>query len=272
MSDYLFEKEINIIGLRRSGKHALYMWLLPYLKNAIVQSNTRFNFILGRRFRTFFSHHQKEIDVVFTDDTRIEKEDFIGNYVCTVEDCYPSEIGRMLNDPEYEYNVRKIYLAEKYHRKFFSKQIFNIIVLRTPHNNLASALAKGGAGGKNAKTGAMFRDLWIQYAKEVVGSNNYIPNKVIFLFDKWFTDESYRRSLASLLGFTFFTDSGLNQISNLGSSFDDKEEFQYNAQKLDVLNRWKYYIDHPSFCDAVENKLVMNLAVKIFGDQMEWIK
>ena len=89
-------------------------------------------------------------------------------------------------------------------------------------------------------------------------------------FDDWFANKTYRKKIAEQLNLNF-SDAGLNTIMPMGwgkkgSSFD-KMEYDGNAQKMKVLDRWKEYKDNPvEFTNVLKmNNELREMSEKIFG-------
>lgn len=111
-----------------------------------------------------------------------------------------------------------------------SAQTINILVLRDPFNMWVGNMP----GNKQHDP-----QLWKIYAQEFVGETSFLPNKVCINFNKWFSNQDYRKEISRQLGVTF-SDQGLNVVSNRGggSTFDGTK-FDGQAQKMNVLGRWE---------------------------------
>ena len=119
--------------------------------------------------------------------------------------------------------------------------------------------------------------LWECYAKEILGETNYCPSKIPILFDQWFIDEEYRRSIIEELGFEF-TDAGKNivaAIQNKGSSFDGLK-YSQEAEKMKVLDRWKNYKGNRIFKNIfLHYSNLVEYNNRIFGENeeiTEWLE
>ena len=89
------------------------------------------------------------------------------------------------------------------------------------------------------------------YAKEIQKETSYLfdetitpMTKVGILYNKWFTDQEYRKEISKKLRLEF-TDNGLQYVNNFGfgSSFD-KKKYQGNAQAMKVNERWRQIMKH----------------------------
>ena len=254
MDDYLFEKEVRIFGLKRSGMHGASAWIFGHFgkPKAVVQNNTHLTF-MERLTRDWFELRLRRV-----------KEPVC--YINIIEHDELSMIHNKLHDSKYEYNVEKARFAEKYNKKFFSRDEYNVLIVRNPFNNLAS-LSKMRPS-LTQKLIPTFKEMWIQYAEEALFKTNWLFPKVVFLFDKWFSNEEYRKELSLALGCSF-TDAGLNRIhGSIGSSFDGKR-FDGKAQEMNVLGRWKQLEnkeDYVYILDEGIRKLWLKLTKKLeFG-------
>lgn len=86
---------------------------------------------------------------------------------------------------------------------------------------------------------AAVRDLWVEYAQAIRDSDGSTFTPV--LYDRWFTERSYRDEVAESLGFTN-RDSGVDYVPGHGegSSFDGTA-FQGHAHEMGTLDRWRMF-------------------------------
>ena len=84
-------------------------------------------------------------------------------------------------------------------------------------------------------------------------------------FNAWFADEAYRRQIAESFGFSF-SDRGRDEVSGDGggSSFSG-QEFQDRARDMDVLSRWRHFVNDPIYRSALDDETI-ELSNRIFGD------
>lgn len=84
------------------------------------------------------------------------------------------------------------------------------------------------------------KNRWKKYAAEFLNQTNYLGDKVLILFDKWISDQEYRKQIAIDLGFEF-SDSGFQKMGQYGSSFN-------TGVNLDSLkSRFEMYQDDEFF-------------------------
>jgi len=265
------QKEFRILGLRRSGNHAIINWIGKQVKgNSVFINQVRplenpyrdqyeSQVLLGRKL--------PEGDWKYRDIDWWEKEKR-GEF--SHKDCliYSYE------DQELEKVTRSSF--EKKHDIYLGKseERFDVIVMRDPFNLLASRLKT-----KPRKTGPNFSmlevysrryslpELWISYAKECLGETSFLSSKKVFInYNKWFSDITYRKEIAAQLNIEF-TDDGFNDvsISGRGSSFDGTKHTG-EAYKMDVLNRWKLFTDNSVYRQLLNTNELVNYSIKLFGE------
>ena len=139
------------------------------------------------------------------------------------------------------------------------ERFINLLLIRDPFNLFASRFR----GRWQISNALRARKLWKMYAREFLGDQNKISNKVCLKFNDWFSDESYRRWVSSQFG-QEFTDEGKNSLGHWGSSFDGKI-FKTNANEMKVLDRWQSYIDHDDFLTIISDPELLELSRRIFG-------
>ncbi|NJL02167.1 MAG: hypothetical protein HC910_16975 [Spirulinaceae cyanobacterium SM2_1_0] len=249
------EKEIRMVGLRRTGNHALIRWLkrqhagrFRHLNDIPVYENP-----FRHEYEYWCDHYPeypKEIE-------RIRQES-LGNFVPTECLVYNYE----------DHPLSKIVDSKFWakHDMYFgrSQRIYDLIILRDPFNLLASRIRRGFLAIKS--TQISFVDLWLEYAKEFLGETNYLQNeKICVNYNLWVDNIDYRRELAEKLAMNF-TDAGIDEVSKRagGSSFDGTE-FTGQAAKMDVHGRWKKLIDDPAYRRLVSNDELFAYSEKIFG-------
>lgn len=265
--NYLTSNEIHVCGLQRTGQHAISAWLIGHFDNVCFRNgmppknNIRnknkslcppfWYFELNKKKFTWESSN--EWNIRDNQDAIILGTEYLDTGVELASDL----------------TQRKKEIAQNTNHNKFSEKENYILVLRSPWNHLASVLR-----WKNRwylKNKHRFIKGWLNSAREYLGITNLIPNpKICLNYDKWFVDKKYRQSISKQLGLRF-SDRGLNIVMPVGwgkkgSSFDQME-YNHNAQKMKVLERWKEYQDNTI---EFKNVLKMNdelreMAIKIFG-------
>jgi len=230
----LFEREIRVLGMKRSGTHAIATWLFGHFrkKDCMVLNNSSLS--LKKIYR---NNKNKAAAAQFPLKlSKLRKMKPNGGLINIVESLSLDEAARKLNDDRSSYNVLKRYYVEQYGVDRFSHREYSILLYRSCFNHLSSILNHYGLWKHVAID---FIEMSTQYELEAMGVTNRIPNKVVVLYDRWFSDIEYRKSISAKLGLRH-TDKLLNKIWRLGSTFaKSKDEFQWRAQEMDVLNRYK---------------------------------
>ena len=126
-----------------------------------------------------------------------------------------------------------------------------IVMVRDLRNLMASRMQRMGVGHELCALSK--KDLWLEYAGQVAGTEDYFPGKNVIgiNYNRWFVGRKYRQDIIDqinqVLGTSYpFTDADLQRVSRIGggSSFDGNN-YDGQAQKMKVLERWKKFKDHP---------------------------
>lgn len=248
--------EFRVYGMKRSGHHAIIMWLASHFPiNTVHFINDVPPFLDPFRFHsntcdtTSRSNHfvnRSESEIVGERD--LHKLCLIYNY----------------EEPDLHAFANRHPVPRKIELVGESKKQFNILVLRDPFNLAASRWRF-----KVAERRALFMatlDNWVSYAREFIGDTNFLGPKLLVNYNSWFCSEAYRRTLADQVGVAF-TDSGLNRVcaNGAGSSWDGLR-FDRNAQEMEVLDRWRALVPVPPYANLFRARNdVRHLTEKIFG-------
>lgn len=255
MRTHLFEKEIRLFGIKRSGNNALIMYIGAHFDlwaNLVLVTNSDFNFASRSGRKNPFAFANAVYVLEAKDPEKLK-------HLMVVTENYDLSIVKQRDgDRKYSFNKDRGWYANIHGFRHFSREIMSVLILRSPHNNLASIMEKGK---HMAWFVPDFARLWVMYAREIVGETKYLRNMVPCLFDEWFSSLEYRKSLCDELGIDH-TDDGLNRIRNKRrSSFEVVDE----AQDLKVLDRWKYYKDDKEYLNILRNDELIDLTQRIFG-------
>ena len=251
------QKEIRVAGLKRTGNHAIIFWIAEQekplgkycsLNNVKVNENPyRYKY---QNLSYYFPQHQWSIN----NYKKQARGDFISRD-CLVYSYEDYSLAQIFSDK-----------FEKKHDLYLGKSLkrYDVIILRDPFNLFASRLKSNFLAVKDSKLN--LTELWLQYAKEFVGETNYLKhNKISINYNLWVKNIDYRRETANKLNIKF-TDAGIKKVSSLGggSSFE-KISLDGQADKMDVENRWKYYLDDPYYKKLINNEEILEYSAKIFG-------
>jgi len=256
-TELINQKEIRIVGLKRTGNHAIINWIAHQQTGEVWKINDvppnenphRHRYEYLQYEHPFGSIPQWKLDLC----RREAKGEF------TKKDCL------IYSYEDHALNQIASVSFEKKHDIYLGKTLkrYDLIILRDPFNLLASRFKSGFMEVKVHET---VLELWISYAQEYLGETQYLKNKKICVnYNNWFTDINYRKQIASQLKLKF-DDSGIDQVSGIGggSSFD-KLSLQEKASTMDVLNRWKYFSDNELYRKLLKNEEIFKYSELVFG-------
>ena len=98
--------------------------------------------------------------------------------------------------------------------------------------------------------------MFVQYTKQCLGEIDLIGEPIVDInYNRWFAEKAYRDEICDKLGMNH-NDKGLDHVSPRGggSSFD-KAKFRGKGTKMDVLNRWKHFVDDEKFNRLLTNEI-----------------
>lgn len=285
--------EIHVVGLQRSGNHAIINWIMSqcpglvvFLNNIALQGDpfltapqTEYKFtrkvnpLIAIKTQIAMHRRQKYIKTLFGNTASAWYKKMAVNCISSLnmmdKDCliYSHE----------DFLLKDIFTQnfENSHDKVFGKSACqrNIIILRDPYNLFASRLKwleKSRGDGCRIKldigqSREKIVNLWKEYAKEYLGYSNYINgSKIAINFNQWHTCLEYRKAIAQKLGL-MFSDRGFEHVaSHIGSSFD-RFNFQGKASKMQILQRFKQYSGNKFYEDIFKDNELLDLSDKIFG-------
>lgn len=258
---YLTDREIHVVGIQRTGQHAITSWLLGHFdkvcyKNSMSQLGMR----NGHGVQPPFWYFQPKLK----EGWEVSDKETIG----------PDQDAIILGT---EFKTNKVGLNPKIDKQkeeiakrsgfdqFSAKQDY-VLVLRNPYNHYASVLK--WSRNKKLSPPSSFAAMWKKMAMECSGETENFENKTVILYDDWFTQLSYRMKTERILNL-IRDDSRLNTVMKIGigrswgSSFDGMK-IKNNAQKMDVLNRWESVKKDPRFIRLCQDEYLTDLAEK-FG-------
>lgn len=247
------QMELRVVGLSRSGNHAIINWILSqargrycFLNCAEGKSNP---FITARPMDDGLPYQTNIVgfDLVAEQRRRCRRKDLL---LVSYEDSF---LGHALSD-EYE----------REHDDWVgrSRRRLDVLILRDPLNLFASRLRSGHDAGVT-QTAAR---VWKQHARAFTAPDRYFRHEPVRIaYNRWCADESYRRSIATQLGLTF-TDAGRDRVAscNGGSSFDALR-YDGAAERMKVLERWRRYIDNDRYIRHIDPTM-LDLTRTVFGD------
>lgn len=258
--------EVRVIGLRRTGNHAIINWLYHqfegrrcFLNNVFPGTNPFLTYQERSTVRQF--------QVDFYRDFSITRERL--GFFSRKEALIYSFEDRPLADihcPAFVKN-RLRWVGKSAARK-------DLILLRDPYNLFASRLnhpaiaANPVYGSETSETIVNIRNLWKEYAREFLGETSVLGGQVIPVnFNQWVGDETYRRGLIEKMGRKLLNDGVVHEVLPIGggSSFDGGP-CAGDAARMAVFARWQAEKDNPAFREFVDDSELRELSRKIFGE------
>lgn len=254
------QKEMRVVGMRRTGNHALLSWIEQQQPGETRHLN---NVAAGKNPYRYKSDNLRRYHPEHRDMSEVYRRQAKGAFI--KRDCLISSYEdwslAQITHPRFERN-RSLYLGK-------SAKCFDVIILRDPFNLFASRFKKKAKNflATKAKNLSMV-DMWLEYAKEFVGESQYLQrqNLVCISYNHWFLDQAYRRELAAQLDLPF-SDAGLSKVPTFGggSSFDGTR-LSGQATSMDVTNRWRHFEDDLAFRQFFQNEEIWHYSQQIFGD------
>ncbi|MDY7012685.1 MAG: hypothetical protein SVX43_03635 [Cyanobacteriota bacterium] len=260
-SKIINQKEIRVIGIKRSGNHAIINWIAKQQTGEVKHLN---NLLPGRNpYRFLYKHYPTEYFRQEACGNFSQKDCLIYSY----ENCkLPKVVTRGV---EWKHDL---YLGK-------SKERYDVLILRDPFNMIASAFHNHAKQIKkhNKIVHSYFKEkgtmedldiveLWLSYAREYLGETQYLNQKKVPVnYNAWVLDANYRKDIAEQLKLEF-SDRGLEDVREQGggSSFEGRN-LHGQATKMDVLNRWKIVADDPDYRRLLDNPALFEYSERIFG-------
>ena len=243
--------EFRIIGMSRSGNHAVINWITQQLDGRYCFLNCAEP--KTNPFETARPYHGAQSYLVNYDDFdlqaeqqgRFSRKDYL---LHSYEDCF---LGMVCSDV-FEH-AHDAYVGSSAHR-------IDLLILRDPFNLFASR-RKASYATITARTAAR---IWKQHAREFLQRRYLNQERILIRYNAWARDPAYRRHLAEQLGLRF-TDAGIDTLSRCGggSSFDGRR-FDGRASAMQVHERWRHFADDPAYWALFDSE-VIQLAEELFG-------
>jgi len=265
--EYRNETEIWIWHLKRGGGHALVNWIASNAGRPLFHLNNCFSkpFKVRLRKERIFRIISRSLDgrgprrlYNLELDASTPYRSIAGMHkeilVCSLENV---PLDRARTEALYREGGAESILGE-------SRRRLNVMILRDAPNTFASVRKGKRRMRKRLKT--FYPVHWADYAREFLGQRQRLPAGTIMIsYNRWFSDRDYRHELAGKLGLPT-SEEGLNTLSadGGGSSFSG-QELRDRARKLNVLERWKHFIEDPVYLGAL-NSEILELSGEIFGD------
>ncbi len=220
--------ELKVLGMRRSGNHAVIMWMMRaaragapdaehvFLNNCKISENA---YRLQADFRPPEYSDDEYRRIRERRNRAYLPTDFL---VRSFEDYDLSQFRAPENEAHYGRALRRLCA----------------VIIRDPLNLFASRLKAGYVG---AKSPLSLMDLYLDHASTLLKTAEEFP----ILYNQWLVSESYRDDLLARLHL-----SGADLPSDKAESFGPGSSFTGRGAELDkkqLLRRWEAYRDDPWF-------------------------
>jgi hypothetical protein len=252
-SRYVNDTEIRVVGMSRSGNHAIIGWILAQARGRTCFLNCAepgTNPFVSARPPSDGEPAHRASYPGFDADREAAGELSAKDYlVHSYEDVFL----RSLDDRRAASHDDALLGA--------SRRRIDVLVLRDPFNLFASRLA---ARIGHVSVGTAGR-IWCQHAREYLGLRRHLGReRVMVSYNDWASSREYRARLAQRLGFAF-DDAASEAVpaAGGGSSFDGTA-LTGRAHEMRVFDRWRLYADDPFYLSVFTAPLV-ELAQSAFG-------
>jgi hypothetical protein len=243
---------VRLLGMRRSGNHAIISWLIKsvggeclHLNNVTVGKN-------GYRHRDIFPERNDSDEV----KQRIHASRFRA--------FSPLDLLSI----SYEDHSTAEFLADganprtpDYYGPFGTRR--DVLLMRDAFNLFASRIRSGKIPTKLAAMDqkAMFIDHARTFLRERDGDR-----LVCVSYNEWFSDEAYRASIQRRLGIEPQEVERDTVTGHGGGSSFQKRSMDGRASEMDVLARWRSMENDPAFRELFADGELARLSDAIFGD------
>src|SRR4051812_25068332 len=189
---YVNETEIRVVGMSRSGNHAIINWILAQAPGRTFFLNCAepgWNPFVSARPRTpelpGWRAPYGGFDVEAERDGRLSRKDLL---VHSYEDTFLGPFKKAENEARHDEWVGR------------SARRIDLLVLRDPRNLFASRIASGYGWLDDE----IVIRIWSQHAREFLGRRrNLRQERLMLSYAQWVVSSDYRQALAEALGLEF---------------------------------------------------------------------
>lgn len=253
-ASFVNRREIRVIGMSRSGNHALINWIRAQADGRVCFLNCTEGKTnpfesarpLGEAPDSGYEANYDGFDLAAERAGEFSRKDWL---VFSHEDSF---LGHACSD-----------IFERHHDEWVgsSEQRYDVLLLRDPYNLMASRRRVGFA--ENSEKLSL--RIWRQHARQFLGETKRLQGKPVPVsYNRWCVDADYRRQIAGQLDLDF-SDAGKKKVASCagGSSFDGLA-YDGEADRMPVFERFHHYLDDPSFAELFDDK-THRYAEEIFG-------
>jgi hypothetical protein len=254
------EKLILLVGLKRSGLHAVANWLLGLAPPAALINNSPLK-RLG-----FASPMSRTLP-----DSPLPVHLYKG-YAALSIDTDGQEVLTALRGSErlviilFQSQSLRHLAQHPLVEGLYARETEILLQLRDPFNWSASYRAKS----REAADDLHWPELWREYSSEFAGLTRILPAAKPLNYNRWLVDSSYRQAIAQSLRLPF-NDNHLDVVTDHagGSSFD-ATFFQHRGSEMGLAERWRHFQADPAYLKALEtNPDIVKQGVQLFDLPVE---
>jgi len=237
------ELEIRVLGMSRSGNHAVIQWILG----------------MTPRPAAFLNCAEGKTNPFKTARPMLEGEPdgpFASVWLADSGDPPPARRATLIHSYEDAF-VRHAFSTafENHHDEWVGGSTVrrDVVILRDPFNLFASRLRAFGPGSISPAAAR----IWRQHARPFLGKPHAGPRKPVLInFNRWASDLRERRRIARELELEF-NDAGRWLVPPVagGSSFDGQKHHDH-PERMRLADRWKTYAADPRFTEAFDERLI----------------
>ena len=234
------QENYKVLGLRRSGNHGIILWILNHKAGM-------------RSFCNDLSLNQP------IESAPIKKSRWGSPFQrCIIYSYEDLSVNQVFSDQ-----------PDSCFQKIITNPV-KLLILRDPYNLFSSWMAWESTWGERFRQDKIYQkkliEHWKNHAREFIEESQTLPPpKICINYNSWVCSENYRKLLAQTLQFKK-EERKMSTVPSfgLGSSFDALD-FEHEAQRMKVMERWKLFSSTPFFQTLKEDEELTQLSLKIFG-------
>lgn len=254
--------EVRVVGMSRSGNHAILHWLLEQMKGRVAFLNcvepktnpfaTARALSDGRRAVANYDGFDLEREAA---GAHSRKDWLVYNY----EDTF---LGKVVAGPFA--SRRERWVGPSARRR-------DVLIIRDPFNLFASRRKRGFYRGSDRAPPGMVSEatamrIWKQHAREALGHRSHLADdRLVIRYNEWVESRASRRGIAEALGLEF-DDRAATRVPRTagGSSFDGTSACGA-AHDMAVTERWRHYAEDEAF-RRLFDATTLELSEELFGE------
>jgi len=252
-------KIIYVFSIKRMGHHGIINWICNHFKEPVVWTNNiNTPDVRSKSFIEMFDKIHNIHSTFYNIHINKNPDIYVNMYNTTSKQIQSiSRISLVLSSENLPVNKFDSII----HNEFIKQKVCRVYIIRDVYNCLASQMRVPQFHIRdNTNIYNNLMNIIKQYYNHYL-SHKETNDSFYILYNRWFVDKEYRRSIIEKMGLEF-TDKGLNQRL-MGFKYDEDNNTS-NAQKMKVFDRWRLYKDHPFMITLFKNKELVDMCYEIF--------